>query len=127
MAVTPLLSHPLRGGAYFVKDPTKPAGALPNLIVALRGQVSFNLVGTIKIPHDTLLATRFGTVPDVPVSKFTLKLNGGKRASLAAAENLCTPKAKRQVATLAFRGQNGKLFEVNQRLKIKGCGKGTRR
>ena len=39
VAVTPLLAHPLRGGAYFVKDPSKPAGSLPNLVVGLRGQV----------------------------------------------------------------------------------------
>ena len=122
VAVTPLLKRPLRGGAYFVKDPAKPAGSLPNLVIALRGQVAFNLVGTIKVPHGTLLSTRFTSVPDVPVSRFTLKLSGGRRASLAAAEDLCTARAKRQVATLSFRGQNGKVFEVNQRLKVNGCG-----
>ena len=123
MAVTPLLKHALRGGAYFVKDPTKPAGSLPNLIIALRGQVAFNLIGQVKIPHGTLLSTHFNTVPDVPIKKFVLSLVAGKHGPLGAAANLCTARSKRQVAMISFRGQNGKLVNVNQRLKVHGCSK----
>jgi hypothetical protein len=127
VAVTPLLKHSLRGGVFFVKDPTQPAGALPNLIVALRGQVTFNLIGTIELPHDTLLSTQFKSVPDVPISKFTLHLVSGKRGPIAAAANLCTAHSRRQVATLSYRGQNGKLFQVNQPMQVKGCPKRARR
>lgn len=123
-AVTPLLSEPLKGSAYFVKN---PGGGLPNLVIALRGQVTFNLVGKVKIPQGKLLRTDFDAIPDVPITKFTLKLVSGKNGPLGVAENLCTPKSKRQVAKLAFRGQNGKLVTTNQRLKVKGCKKRSRR
>ena len=123
VAVTPLLRRPLKGGVYFVKDPAKPAGSLPNLVVALRGQVDFNLVGQVKIPHGKLLSTHFSTVPDVPIKKFTLHLVSGSHGPLGTAADLCTARSKRQVAKLAFRGQNGKLVTVNQRLKVHGCTK----
>ncbi|HYV14506.1 MAG TPA: hypothetical protein VE972_00610 [Conexibacter sp.] len=122
-AITPLLAHGLRGGVYFVKDPDKPAGSLPNLIVALRGQVAFDLVGTIRIPHGTTLATKFTTVPDVPVKKFVLSLVSGSHSPLAAAENLCSKSARRKTASLTFKAQNGLVIERRQHLHVAGCGR----
>jgi len=121
-AVTPLLEKPLRGAAYFVQLPPGQKG-LPNLIVALRGQVDFNLISKVKIPGGKLLATRFGAIPDVPVRKFTLSLLAGANGPIGTAANLCTPRSKRQVAQITYRGQNGKLYETNQRLRIRGCTK----
>ncbi|HYV16401.1 MAG TPA: hypothetical protein VE972_10310 [Conexibacter sp.] len=123
VAITPLLKRPLKGGAFFVQDPDKPAGSLPNLVIALRGQVKFNLVGTIEVPQGKLLATTFATVPDVPITRFTLRLNAGKQGPLGTVADLCTARSKRQVATLSFRGQNGKLVRVNQPLHVMGCAK----
>jgi hypothetical protein len=120
-AITPLLDHALRGGVYFVKDPDKPNGALPNLIIALRGQVPFDLVGTIKIPHGTTLATNFTTVPDVPVKKFVLNLVTGSHGPLGVAQNLCSPAARRKTATIQFTGQNGKTITRHQHLHVNGC------
>ena len=127
VAVTPLLSHALRGGVYLVKDPNRPPGSLPNLIVALRGQVDFDLVGRVKIPATNQLGTRFGTIPDVPITRFKLRLVAGKNGPLGAAADLCTPSARRAVAHVAFRGQNGALFESDQRLEVHGCGDRSRR
>ena len=127
VAVTPLLKHALRGGVYFVKDPTKPTGSLPNLVVALRGQVDFDLVGQIKIPGGTRLATHFNTIPDVPVKKFTLKLVSGPKGPLGVAEDLCTPKAQRQTAAVSFRAQNGDLIQTRKRLDVAGCHSRARR
>ncbi len=123
VAVTPLLAHALRGGAYFVKDPKAPRGSLPNLVIALRGQVDFDLVGHVKIPDSNALTTRFETVPDVPIKKFTLSLVAGRKGPLGVAENLCSPESRRQTAGVVFRGQNGKVVSVRQRLKIAGCSK----
>ncbi len=117
---TPLLKEPLRGGAYFVKDPTKPKGSLPNLIVALRGQVDFDLTGKVAIPGSSRLSTTF-SAPDVPLSKFTLSLVAGKHGPLGVANNLCTRQARRAVAQVAFRGQNGDLVRERNRLVIAGC------
>jgi hypothetical protein len=120
-AFTPLLKHPLRGGVYFVKDPDKPAGSLPNLIVALRGQVAFDLVGTIRIPGGQRLATSFNAVPDVPVSKFILHLQAGPQGPLGAAENLCSARVRHERATISFDGQNGTTVTTREPLDVTGC------
>jgi len=121
VAVTPLLPHALRGGAYFVKDPHAPIGSLPNLIVALRGQVDFDLVGTITIPGGTLLSTTFDSVPDVPITKFILRLRAGQHGPVGTVANLCTGSARRATAHLKFEAQNGKSTSTDQRLRIAGC------
>jgi hypothetical protein len=121
VAVTPLLPHALRGGVYFVTDPTKPAGSLPNLIVALRGQVDFDLVGKIKIPGGIRLATRFTTVPDVPITKFVLRLTSGSHGPVGNAENLCSQRSRQRTASITFAAQNGKVLSVQQALNVRGC------
>ncbi len=123
VAVTPLLDRPLRGAAYFVKRPAGQKG-LPNLEVALRGQVDFNLVGHILIPRDGRLETKFDTVPDVPISSFTLHMDAGRHGAVSVAENLCKQSSQRERAQLVFQGQNGALVRSSQRLHIHGCGGG---
>jgi hypothetical protein len=123
VAVTPLLRDPLRGSAYFVKN---PARAIPDLMVALRGQVSLDLTGKVSIPGGKRLATRFDTIPDAPITKFTLRLVSGGNGPVGIVSNLCTAKSRATTAGLGFRGQNGKLVQVNQRLRINGCPKASR-
>ncbi|HET9197758.1 MAG TPA: hypothetical protein VFN92_05825, partial [Solirubrobacterales bacterium] len=67
--------------------------------------------------------TRFQNVPDAPVSKFVLKLKGGRKGLIENSENLCsfTPKAKVQMT-----GQNGKTANSNLKLGT-SCGKASRR
>lgn len=120
VASTPLLRQPLRGGAYFVKTGKK--GGLPNLVVALRGQVDFDLVGAVTIPDDKFLATTFDA-PDVPITKFTLRLVAGRHGPVGTTTNLCTSKARRAAARVVFRGQNGDVVRKQQRLRIAGCGR----
>ena len=48
----------------------------------------------------------FETVPDAPVSKFTLELSGGAKGLLENSKNLCTTT---NLATVKLSGQNGKL------------------
>jgi uncharacterized repeat protein (TIGR01451 family) len=119
-AVTPLLRDPLRGNVYFVKN----GHPLPDLFIALRGQVDFDLIGRITIPQSKYLATTFDAIPDVPVKSFTLKLAPGARGTVGAATNLCTARARAQKAELDFIGQNGRVSQLDQRLKIRGCPKG---
>jgi uncharacterized repeat protein (TIGR01451 family) len=120
VASTPLLRDPLRGTVYFVKN----GNAIPDLFVALRGEVAFDLVGRISIVRSTLLRTTFATAPDVPVRSFTLKLLGGRNtASLGAVNNLCSPARRRQKAQLDYIGQNGKVRQVSQALQVAGCGR----
>lgn len=124
-AVTPLLRDPLRGNVYFVKN----GHPLPDLFIALRGQVSFDLIGRITIPGSTRLRTTFTTVPDVPVRSFTLRLFGDstKDASIGVAANLCAKSSRAQKAQLEFIGQNGKVLKINQALTVHGCPKPKKR
>jgi hypothetical protein len=105
-AVTPVLPDPLRGTVYFVRN----GNPIPDLFVALRGAVSFDLIGRVSIPGGTRLATTFATAPDVPIRSFTLRLLGGFRtASIGAAANLCSRASRRQKAEIAYIAQNGRL------------------
>jgi uncharacterized repeat protein (TIGR01451 family) len=122
-AVTPLLREPLRGSVYFVKN----GHPIPDLFVALRGQVAFDLIGRITIPGGKHLATTFATAPDVPIRSFTLRLLGGPRtASIGAARNLCSAQSRRATASVDYIAQNGKVLQLDQHLKVAGCGGGGR-
>jgi len=116
-ATTPLLRDPLRGGVYFVRN----GNPLPDLFVRLRGQVDFDLIGKITIPGSKRLRTTFDRVPDVPVSMFSLRLDGGREGSIGNAANLCSRRGRSARAELDFVGQNGKVLQVDQRLQIRGC------
>jgi hypothetical protein len=120
VAVTPLLRDPLRGSAYFVKNPKR---ILPDLMIALRGQVDLDLTGKVSIPGGKRLATRFDTIPDAPITKFTLRIVSGKNGPVGIATNLCSRKGRNTPAAIGFRGQNGRVLRVSQRIIVKGCPK----
>ncbi len=121
-AVTPLLRDPLRGGVFFVKHPGQ---ALPDLIVALRGAVSLDLVGKITIVQSKYLTTDFSP-PDAPVTRFTLRLTAGQNGPIGIVTNLCTKKARASTVGILMRGQNGASISVKQRMHIGGCGRTAR-
>lgn len=115
-AKSPLLSDKLKGKVFLVSSNHE----LPDLLVDLRGQVEIYLRGVISSKHGGL-KTVFNNVPDVPVSKFTLKMKGGKKSLLVNSTNTC---AKPQRAKLNIKGQNGKKVKNNKfKLNIVSCGK----
>jgi hypothetical protein len=118
VARTPLLKDPLRGGAFFVRHPGRP---LPDLMVRLRGAISLDLVGRVTIPGGTRLATHFDTIPDAPVSKFTLSIVAGSHGPLGVSSNLCTRRGLRSPADVKLIGQNGAVITQSQRLHVSGC------
>ncbi len=108
-ASTPLLAKPLEGPVYLRSS----SNQLPDLVAALNGQIDVDLDGRI----DTIgggIRTSFETVPDVPVSEFTLTVRGGKRGLLVNSTNLCQKRSKVNVKITA---QNGK--KANQRPEIR--------
>jgi hypothetical protein len=115
-AKSPLLDKKLKGKVFLVSSNHE----LPDLLVDLRGQVEIYLRGVISSKHGGL-KTVFNNVPDVPVSKFTLKMKGGKKSLLVNSTNTC---AKPQRAKLNIKGQNGKKVKNKKfRLNIVSCGK----
>jgi hypothetical protein len=114
-AKTPLLSKPLKGPVYLVSS----SHELPDLVADLRGQVNIQLHGVISSKHGGL-KTVFNAVPDLPVKKFVLNMQGGKKSLLVNSTNTCK---ERQLAVLNIKGQNGKKFKSNKfRLNIASCG-----
>jgi hypothetical protein len=113
-AETPLLDAPLRG-PVFLRSSDNP---LPDLVVALRGQVDIDLVGRIDSVRGGI-RTSFDFVPDAPVSKFVLRMKGGRKSLLVNSTDICR---SRQRATVKMDGQNGRAHDFRPVLKNQ-CGK----
>jgi hypothetical protein len=114
-AVTPLLSNKLKGNVYLVSSNNK----LPDLVADLRGQVNIQVHGVISSKHGGL-KTVFNLLPDVPVKKFVLNMQGGKKSLLVNSTNTCKGK---QLAVLSIKGQNGKQVKNNKyALNMSSCG-----
>jgi hypothetical protein len=117
-AFSPLLDAKLTGPAYLRSSNNK----LPDLVIALRGPdyqpVEIELAGRIDSVNGGI-RNSFELVPDAPVTKFVLRMQGGKKGLLVNSTNICRGTHKAQVKMTA---QNGK--ERNFRSPLKGqCGK----
>jgi hypothetical protein len=113
-AFTPLLDQPLEGPVYLRSSDNE----LPDLVADLNGQIHVTLVGRIDSVNGGIRST-FEGVPDAPVSKFVLQMQGGKKGLLVNSTNLC---AKTNRAKVRFDGQNGKVAHSRPVL-VNGCGK----
>ncbi|MBS1868541.1 MAG: hypothetical protein JSS99_02660 [Actinobacteria bacterium] len=116
-AVSPFVKGTLRGPVYLVKRPPGEKG-LPRLVVQLRGPLSIDLVGNIKIGKGDKIATTFSQLPDVPVTKFVLSFHSGRFGIIAANTDLC---ARKLFAPTELRGQNGKRHKIRPQIKVNGC------
>lgn len=120
-AFTPLLGKPLEGPVYLRSNGGERK--LPDLVADLRGQIDVNLVGyidSVKREGAPRIRTRFLSVPDAPVSKFVLEMQGGKKGLLVNNTNLCKAKPH---AEASLTGQNGKADETKPLVAVGGCGK----
>jgi hypothetical protein len=117
-AVTPLLDRPLEGPVY-LRSSNNP---LPDLVADLQGQFDIELAGRIDSENGGIRNT-FETVPDAPVTKFVLKMKGGKKSLIVNSRNLCLAPVRAKVRMV---GQNGKRH--NERPAIQtGCGKKSKK
>lgn len=115
-ATTPLLDEPLEG-PVFLRSSENP---LPDLVAHIKnGRITVDLVGRID-SVDGGIRSSFESVPDAPVTKFTLNMQGGKKGLIVNSTNICT---NRQRANIEMDGQNGKSYDTRPRLGVK-CKKG---
>ncbi len=112
-AFSPLLDQPLEGPVYLRSS----SHELPDLVADLNGQIQVVLAGRVDAVHERLRTT-FEAVPDAPVSKFVLQMQGGKKGLLQNKTNICN---SRQRATVTFTAHNAKSQETNPALKVR-CG-----
>jgi hypothetical protein len=118
-AISPLLDAPLSGPVY-LRSSDNP---LPDLVAALKGPdsqpIEVELSGRTDSVHGGIRNT-FDVVPDAPVSKFTLQLQGGKKSLIVNSRNLCDGSVQR--ATVRLSAQNG--VQRNFRPVVKNdCGR----
>jgi hypothetical protein len=113
-AFTPLLDEPVEGPVYLRSSSHK----LPDLVAALHGIVNVDIVGRID-SHKGGIRSSFETIPDAPVSKFVLNMQGGKKGLVVNSRNLCGSKSR---AFANFTGQNGVPNEFRPLVKPT-CGK----
>ncbi len=113
---TPVLPEKLSGPAYLVSH----GGAeFPNLDVLLEGDhgVRVLLEGDTHIAKGITTST-FGSVPDVPVSKFELDLPVGPNSALGAYGSLCSQPLYMPLVVTA---QSGTQLKRNLRISIGSC------
>ncbi len=109
-ATTPALPGTLSGTVYFVSHGGE---AFPDLDTVLQGDgITTILVGHTNVANN-IITTTFESLPDVPVSSFTMKLPTGSNSVLAANGNLCTANLVMPTTIVAQSGPT-----VTQKTKI---------
>jgi hypothetical protein len=113
---TPVLPAKLNGPAYLVSH---GGAAFPDLDVILEGNgVRVILVGNTNIKAGITTST-FASIPDVPVSSFSLDLPTGPNSVLTSYGNLCLHPLLMGTTLTA---QSGTVIKQNTRIAVSGCG-----
>ncbi len=111
-AVTPLLDQPLEGPVYVRSSSNK----VPDLVMSLHGDgVSAEVACRIDASNGGLRGN-CESLPDAPVSEFTMTLPGGKRSLLVNSEDLC---AAPQRGNARFVAQSNETAVLHPRLGVK--------
>jgi DNA-binding beta-propeller fold protein YncE len=112
-ANTPLFDEPLRGSVYLRSSDNK----LPDLVASLRsGEVRIVLEGQIGPSQGGGIRAFFDNLPDAPVDRFTMWLNGGQRGLLVNSVNVCASPPSASVKALA-QNNRGAIFTTKLRGK----------
>ena len=107
-AWSPLLEKPLEGPVYLGVG---FGDKLPDLVADLNGQIRILLKGKVDTDSQGGIRNTFEAVPDAPVSRFLLRLKGGKKYGLLEnSENICS---KTQRASARFLAQNGRIEQMH--------------
>jgi hypothetical protein len=118
-AVSPLLARPITGPVIFTANATTGE---PALAVVLGPPVPLTLIGAVQLLPGALTNT-FDGIPDLPLSRFELTLDGGggrNTGQLVNLADLC-----RADTPLGLKGQllahSGKTAAVSAQLEPSGC------
>src|SRR5262249_13641104 len=71
----------------------------------------------------SLIRNTFASVPDAPVSKFVLEMQGGSKGLLQNSVNLCRGTHK---AISEFTAHSGKEWDTRPVVRAAGCGRGAK-
>ncbi|HKT83574.1 MAG TPA: hypothetical protein VJQ84_07020, partial [Solirubrobacterales bacterium] len=84
-AITPLLDDPLTGPVYLRSSNHE----LPDLVLDLHGTVDIEAVGRID-SKDGGIRTTFSKVPDAPLTKVVVSMQGGAKGLIVNSTDLCS-------------------------------------
>jgi hypothetical protein len=113
-AFTPLLDEPLQGPVFLRSSSHK----LPDLVLALHGIVDIEAAGRIDSINGRIRSS-FEEIPDAPISKVILTMQGKKKGLIVNSRDLCLGKAPK--ADVQLTGQNAKPFDFKPAVKS-ACG-----
>jgi hypothetical protein len=119
---TPLLAKPAQGPVYLRSSNHN----LPDLVMALKGpeEAPVEVEVSARIDsHKGGIRSSFEAIPDFPVSRFVLEMQGGKKGLIVNSRNLCSAKSK---AKARLKGQNNRRYDFNPVVGARGCGKAAR-
>ncbi len=121
-ATSPLVDYTVEGPVYLRSSSHK----LPDVVAALRGPPSQPIEVDLDGRVDSVnggIRTTFETVPDLPVTKAIVTLQGGKKGLFQNSTNICKGTHR---ATLKLDAQSGKVSDTQPLLKAQ-CGKGSKK
>jgi hypothetical protein len=120
-ALTPLLDEAMEGPVYLRSSRT----AVPDLVARLRGRgIEIEVPGRIDSSRGGI-RVNFESLPDAPVTRFTMALWGGKHGLLQNGEDLCRARPR---ANARFVAQSNETAIGHPRLAVRcGRGKGVRK
>jgi len=110
-AFTPLLDEPLSGPAYLRSSDNK----LPDLVFDLHGLVDVEASARIDSVRGGIRAT-FAAIPDAPVTKVVVEMQGGKKGLIVNSRNLCAGPNR---AALRLEAHSGKSLALRPALAVK--------
>ncbi len=120
-AAVSVLDVPLTGPVYFVRGERKTktgrvVGTLPKLFIPLKGQgVRINVHASSDVVDDKLQTT-FDDLPDAPIERFDLSINGGDNGILKVTNGDVCKTSKTPKVGVRMTGQNGKVHRTNTTL-----------
>lgn len=119
---TPLISAGLTGDVHLI---AKTEGGLPNLAFFVTGAISFRLDATTAYvgAKGTEIETTLSNLPQVPFTKFSLRVNGGASDSLLVYRECPTDGSGPQDGPITNRltGYTGAVVEGSNTVDSNGC------
>ncbi len=108
------IEEPLSGPVYLRSSNHN----LPDFVASLHGIVDIEAVALIDSKNGGIRAT-FTELPDAPITKVVVQMQGGKKGLIVNSRNLCGAKSR---ANADFVGQNGRRHAIKPVVKA-ACGK----
>jgi len=113
-ATTPLLDQPLEGPVYLRSSDHN----LPDFVADLHGLVDFEAVARIDSIKGGIRAS-FEDLPDAPITKVVVQMQGAKKGLIVNSRNLCGHKSH---ASIEMSGHNGRRHTSKPQVRA-SCGK----